>query len=50
MMKRVIYFAFLLFAKAEDVQKQVNHEGRGTEEHRGDKLEDCCCQCTSLSF
>lgn len=31
--------------KAEDVQKQVNHEGRGTEEHRGDKLEDCCCQC-----
>lgn len=37
--------------KAEDFQPhQVNNEDISTEEHQGDKLEDCCCQCTGLSF
>lgn len=48
-MQSYIFLLLLLFTQPEDLH-QVSNEDGGTEEHQRDKLEDCCCQCTSLSF
>lgn len=39
------------FIQPDELQQhQINSDDRGTEEHQGDKLEDCCCQCTGHSL